>query len=42
MLIVFVVSRVKTSLGPVVNILEKFSNANILKSTTSKVSAVRY
>ena len=30
------------SLGPVVNILAIFSNANILKSTTSNVSVVRY
>ena len=30
------------SLGPVVNILTIFSNANILKNTTSKVWVVRY
>ena len=35
-------SILSDSLGPVVNILTIFSNANILKNTTSKVSVVRY
>ena len=33
---------VSGSLGPVCNILRIFSNANILKNTTAKVSAVGY
>ena len=36
-------SILSDSLGPVINILTIFSNANILKkNTTSKVSVVRY
>ena len=35
-------SILSDSLGPVVNILTIFSNANILKKKTSKVSVVRY
>ena len=35
-------SILSDSLDPFVNILTIFSNANILKNTTSKVSVVRY
>ena len=35
-------SCIRGSLGPVINILAIFSNANVLESTTTKVSVVCY